>query len=71
MRAEAENPNSELTFKGVVFNQMKGAMSAPVSALWQTLAREVYPTTTYHHNSGGDPQQLRARRGNMRAMDFS
>ena len=56
--AEAENPDSELTFKGVVFNEMKGAMSAPVSALWQTLAREVYPTTTYHHNSGGDPEHI-------------
>jgi hypothetical protein len=56
--AEAENPDSELTFKGVVFNEMKGAMSAPVSALWQALAREVYPTTTYHHNSGGDPAHI-------------
>lgn len=56
--AETENPDSELTFKGVVFNEMKGAMSAPVSALWQALAREVYPTTTYHHNSGGDPQRI-------------
>ena len=56
--AEAGNPASALTFKGVVFNEMKGAMSAPVSALWQTLAREVYPTTTYHHNSGGDPQHI-------------
>ena len=56
--AEAGNPASELTFKGVVFNEMKGAMSAPVSALWQALAREVYPTTTYHHNSGGDPQHI-------------
>ena len=56
--AEAGNPASELTFKGVVFNEMKGAMSAPVSALWQALAREVYPTTTYHHNSGGDPQRI-------------
>jgi Zn-dependent M16 (insulinase) family peptidase len=56
--AEADDPNAELTFKGVVFNEMKGAMSAPVSALWQTLAREVYPTTTYHHNSGGDPAHI-------------
>ncbi|WP_372718267.1 insulinase family protein [Immundisolibacter sp.] len=56
--AEAENPDSELTFKGVVFNEMKGAMSAPISALWQALAREIYPTTTYHHNSGGDPQHI-------------
>ena len=30
--AEAENPDSELTFKGVVFNEMKGAMCAPGSA---------------------------------------
>jgi Zn-dependent M16 (insulinase) family peptidase len=28
-----------LTFKGVVFNEMKGAMSSPVSQLWDTLSK--------------------------------
>lgn len=56
--AVPDDPTTELTFKGVVYNEMKGAMSAPVSALWQALAREVYPTTTYHYNSGGDPEHI-------------
>ncbi len=56
--AEADNPDSELLFKGVVFNEMKGAMSSPVSTLWQTLTKYLFPTTTYHYNSGGDPQEI-------------
>lgn len=53
--AEMENPDSELTYKGVVFNEMKGAMSSPISTLWEHLSAELYPTSTYHYNSGGDP----------------
>lgn len=53
--AEAENPESPLVFKGVVYNEMKGAMSSPTSTLWQTLTRYLFPQTTYHHNSGGEP----------------
>lgn len=56
--AEADNPDSELVFKGVVFNEMKGAMSSPSSALYQSLTRELFPTITYHHNSGGDPERI-------------
>lgn len=54
--AERENPASELQFKGVVFNEMKGAMSSPSSVLWQTLSKYLFPSTTYHYNSGGDPE---------------
>lgn len=53
--AEAGNADSPLVYKGVVYNEMKGAMSSPVSTLWQTLTRYLFPTTTYHHNSGGEP----------------
>ncbi len=56
--AEPANPDSELVFKGVVFNEMKGAMSSPVSTLWQTLTKYLFPTTTYHYNSGGDPEHI-------------
>jgi Zn-dependent M16 (insulinase) family peptidase len=52
---EMEDAQSALTFKGVVFNEMKGAMSSVTSTLWQTLSKYVFPTTTYHHNSGGEP----------------
>ncbi|MCW9012443.1 MAG: insulinase family protein [Gammaproteobacteria bacterium] len=56
--AKADDPNSDLVFKGVVFNEMKGAMSSPVSTLWQTLTEHLFPTTTYHYNSGGDPEHI-------------
>ncbi len=56
--AEPDNPDSELLFKGVVYNEMKGAMSSPVNTLWQTFTKYLFPTTTYHYNSGGDPQSI-------------
>ncbi|MGD2053991.1 MAG: insulinase family protein [Gammaproteobacteria bacterium] len=55
---EPDDPQSDLEFKGVVYNEMKGAMSSPVSVLWQTLSEYLYPTTTYHYNSGGEPQDI-------------
>ncbi len=57
---EAANPDSELEYKGVVFNEMKGAMSSPVSVLWQEVSKYLYPTTTYHYNSGGEPEDIPA-----------
>ncbi|ADE14990.1 Peptidase M16C associated domain protein [Nitrosococcus halophilus Nc 4] len=60
-RVEFENPHdpdSDLVFKGVVLNEMKGAMSGPVTVLWQTLSSHLFPTTTYHYNSGGDPEYI-------------
>jgi len=56
--AEPENPDSELQYKGVVFNEMKGAMSSTNSVLWQTISKYVFPTTTYHFNSGGEPDHI-------------
>jgi presequence protease len=56
--AEPANPDSELVFKGVVFNEMKGAMSSVTSAMWSSLCKHLFPTSTYHYNSGGDPQHI-------------
>ncbi|MCF6178467.1 MAG: insulinase family protein [Geopsychrobacter sp.] len=56
--AEMENPQSPLVYKGVVYNEMKGAMSDPSSLLSRRVARALYPTTTYHHNSGGEPSDI-------------
>ena len=50
-----EDPTSALTYKGVVYNEMKGAMSPPIAQLAQALQNKLFPTITYHHNSGGDP----------------
>ncbi len=53
-----DDPNSDLVFKGVVYNEMKGAMSSPIAQLWQTSSSALFPTTTYHYNSGGDPEEI-------------
>ena len=55
---ETNNPESDLVYKGVVFNEMKGAMSSTVSTLWQRLTEHLFPTTTYHYNSGGEPADI-------------
>ncbi|MBL1277373.1 MAG: insulinase family protein [Ectothiorhodospiraceae bacterium] len=54
----ADDPTSDLTFKGVVFNEMKGAMSSPISTLWQAITKYTFPTNTYHFNSGGEPADI-------------
>lgn len=56
--ADASDASSELTFKGVVYNEMKGAMSSINSVLWQTMSKYLYPTSTYHYNSGGEPADI-------------
>jgi Zn-dependent M16 (insulinase) family peptidase len=56
--SEPDNADSELVFKGVVFNEMKGAMSSVTSTLWHTLCHHLFPSTTYHYNSGGDPAHI-------------
>ena len=56
--AEPGNPDSPLVYKGVVFNEMKGAMSSPTSRLWQDLCKHLFPTSTYHYNSGGEPSDI-------------
>ncbi len=54
----ADDPQTPLVYKGVVFNEMKGAMSSPVSTLWQTVTEHLFPSTTYHYNSGGEPVNI-------------
>ncbi len=53
-----DDPDTPLVYRGVVYNEMKGAMSSPTSQLWQTLSSHLFPTTTYHYNSGGDPDEI-------------
>lgn len=55
---ESENPDSKLVYKGVVFNEMKGAMSSVPSTLWGKLCEHLFPTSTYHYNSGGEPEHI-------------
>ncbi len=56
--SEPGNPNSALEFKGVVYNEMKGAMADPASLLGRRITKHLYPTTCYRHNSGGEPENI-------------
>jgi Zn-dependent M16 (insulinase) family peptidase len=52
--ADDDGPDS-LMIKGVVFNEMKGAMADPSSLLGRRLNAALFPTTCYGKNSGGEP----------------
>ena len=56
-RLEIDDEN-KLEIKGVVFNEMKGAMSSPTDQLWHGMSKYLFEETTYHHNSGGDPEKI-------------
>ncbi|MBP5185287.1 MAG: insulinase family protein, partial [Lachnospiraceae bacterium] len=49
----------ELLYNGVVYNEMKGAMSRPERVLYQKGLEGLFPDTTYGNNSGGDPAVIR------------
>ncbi len=54
-RLEFDNKTDELTFKGIVYNEMKGAMSSPDQIMARSILKALCPDTTYSNNSGGAP----------------
>ena len=52
--------NGAPLYKGVVFNEMKGALSDPMSVLDDAVNAALYPDTAYAHESGGDPRAIPA-----------
>lgn len=55
---EMDSAEDELKINGVVYSEMKGAMSSPDSAVYDYLAQAGLPDTTYGVNSGGDPDVI-------------
>lgn len=53
-----ENPEDELIYKGVVYNEMKGATASPERQLYMYLLRHLYAGTIYSHESGGLPAAI-------------
>lgn len=47
-----------LRYNGVVFNEMKGALSDPMSVLDDAINRALFPDTAYACESGGDPRAI-------------
>ena len=56
--ADPADPATPLQIKGVVFNEMKGAMADPSSLLGRRLNHALFPTTCYGYNSGGEPPAI-------------
>src|SRR5882724_11128504 len=55
---EIESVDQPLVYKGVVFNEMKGAYSSPDSVLYRQSQQSLFPENTYGFDSGGSPQDI-------------
>lgn len=57
---ELEDKDSELTYNGVVYNEMKGALSSGDAIMENFAMEKLFPDTTYGVESGGDPEVIPA-----------
>ncbi|KAK9287309.1 hypothetical protein L1049_015722 [Liquidambar formosana] len=55
---ELNNPSEDISYKGVVFNEMKGVYSQPDNILGRTAQQALFPDNTYGVDSGGDPKVI-------------
>ena len=53
-----ENKEDELSYKGVVYNEMQGAFSSPDGVLVRKIQETLFPDNTYSNESGGDPKYI-------------
>jgi len=55
---ELEDLKDPLLYKGVVFNEMKGAYSSPDTLLSEYALQSLFPDTAYGFDSGGNPKEI-------------
>jgi len=55
---ELEGQHEPLRYKGVVYNEMKGAYSSPDNLLSEYSFRSLFPDNAYDYDSGGDPRHI-------------
>ena len=55
---ELEDAAGELTYKGVVYNEMKGVFSSPDAILEHKMMATLFPDNAYGFESGGDPDVI-------------
>ena len=55
---ELENADDPLSYKGVVFNEMKGAYSSPDNLLSEYSLQSLFPDNAYGFDSGGNPKHI-------------
>ena len=52
------DPQSGLRYKGVVFNEMKGALATPSAAVDRAIGKTLFQRLPYEYISGGDPLEI-------------
>ena len=57
---ELDSKEGEITYKGVVYNEMKGVFSSPDAILDNKIFQTLFPDTAYGVESGGDPDDIPA-----------
>lgn len=50
--------NGELSYNGVVYNEMKGSLSDPETYLYVQMKRSLFPDSCYKFESGGNPDSI-------------
>ncbi len=55
---ELENVDDPLIYKGVVFNEMKGAYASPEGLLYRQIKQAMFPENAYRHDFGGNPEVM-------------
>jgi len=55
---EATGTDDPLVYTGVVYNEMKGAMSNPQRELWYQVFKHLFPDSPYGYESGGHPETI-------------
>ncbi len=55
---ELEDLDSPMSYKGIVFNEMKGAYSSPDNRLASVTQSTLFPDHLYSLDSGGDPEVI-------------
>lgn len=53
---ELYDSNEEVTYNGVVYNEMKGVFSSPEQLLFRKIQVSLFPDNQYRFESGGDPE---------------
>ncbi|HPM04217.1 MAG TPA: insulinase family protein [Candidatus Cloacimonas sp.] len=55
---ELTSEDGELNYRGVVYNEMKGAFSSPDGIIYRKCKLAQFPDTPYGFESGGDPEAI-------------
>jgi Zn-dependent M16 (insulinase) family peptidase len=55
---EVDSQTGELSYNGIVYNEMKGTYSSPQGYLYRKIQKSLYDGSTYGYDSGGDPDSI-------------